>query len=564
MVERLTAPRQGHCCAKHRLVKKITKMPLAVCTLEQYEQEYRDRHVVHGAVDYWAARKPAALAVINATRDTTLEWAALARISALLAAELVRRGFRKGDFLATSLPLLNEHILLEYACFRAGIIHVPLDLRLSPAEIVRSLSLVRAKGYATALPHDVQAECPFTEHVWDVAALQGLFQAALADTAPVELPHVEPGDGAQVIFTTGSTGRPKAALLTHRSITAQNLCLGSAFEFAESSVLINLPPSHVGCQAELLMSTFFHGGTAVTLEIFDPGKSLEAIEKYKVRLIGQIPAMFHMEWRHSEYSKRELGSLEIGVYGGQSVPRPFLDKLRSMAPRIATGLGLTEASGFCTYTEPCGDAAAAAASIGQAMPIYPMTIRQPMHQDGRAGDELPGGQIGHVCFKGPQTFAGYVADPDATRQAISTDGYLYTGDMGYLSEKGLHFAGRARFVIKPAGYQVFPGDVENHFAQLEDKVAACGVVGVAHPIWIEAIVAFVEKKPGAELTEAELRRHARSLTSYMRPLHYVIVEAGQLPLNRVAKIDNLKLKEMAEAEVEILKARGRWQSETTE
>ncbi len=539
-------------------------MPLAVCTLEQYEQEFHDRHLVHGAVDHWAARTPEGLAVINATRGTTLDWATLAHVSSALARELVRRGFRKGDFLATSLPLLNEHILLEYACFRAGIIHVPLDLRLSPAEIVRSLSLVRALGYATALPHDVRAECPFVEHHWDLAGMQELFQAALAAGPHVELPFVDPTDGAQVIFTTGSTGRPKAALLTHRSITSQNLCLGAAFEFESSRVLINLPPSHVGCQAELLMSTFFWGGTAVTLEIFDPGRSLEAIERYQVRLIGQIPAMFFMEWRHSEFAKRDLSSLDIAVYGGQAVPRPFLDKLRTTAPRIATGLGLTEASGFCTYTQPTPNVDEVAASIGHAMPIYPMTIRQPMHPGGLAGDELPNGQIGHVCFHGPQTFAGYVSDPDATRQTISTDGYLYTGDMGYKDAGGLHFAGRAKWLIKPAGYQVFPGDVENHFAALDTKVAACGVVGVEHPIWVEAIVAFIEKKPGAELTEAELKRHARSLTSYMRPLHYVIVEPGQLPLNRVAKIDTLKLKEMAEEEVRSLRGRGRWLTEGTE
>jgi acyl-CoA synthetase (AMP-forming)/AMP-acid ligase II len=235
-----------------------------------------------------------------------------------------------------------------------------------------------------------------------------------------------------------------------------------------------------------------------------------------------------------------------------------------MAPRIATGLGLTEASGFCTYTEPTADAGLVAASIGHAMPIYPMTIRQPMHPDGRAGDELPAGQIGHVCFHGPQTFSGYVADPDATRLAISSDGFLYTGDMGFLDIDGLHFSGRAEWVIKPAGFQVFPADVENHFAALEDKVAACGVVGVAHPIWVEAIVAFVEKKPGAELSEAELKKHARALTSYMRPLHYVIVEPGQLPLNRVAKLDTLKLQEMAQEEVRALQACGRWQSEATD
>ncbi|MBI5283412.1 MAG: AMP-binding protein [Candidatus Solibacter usitatus] len=532
------------------------------CTLAQYENEFRGRHLIHDAMSWWAERKPAEPAIINATRDTVVDWATLDRVTRALAGELLRRGFRKGDFLATSLPLLNEHIFLEYACFRIGVIHVPLDLRLSPAELIRCLSLVRAKGYATALAFESQAECPFIEQLWNVDELKALFAAAMGGSEPVEWPEVAPTDGAQVIFTTGSTGRPKAALLTHRSITSQNLCLGAAFEFDASRALVNLPPSHVGCQAELLMSIFFWGGTAVTLELFDPGKSLEAIEKYKVRLLGQIPAMSLMEWRHSEWGKRDLSSLEIAVYGGQAVPRPFLEKLRTMAPRIATGLGLTETSGFCTYTAPSGDVDAVAAGIGFPMPIYGMTIRNPMKAGGAAGDEVAAGEIGHVCFNGPQTFAGYVNDPEATAAALSSDGHLYTGDMGRLDAAGLHFAGRSKWVIKPAGFQVFPGDVENHLAALSDKVASSGVVGVEHPIWVEAIVAFVEKRPGVDLTAAELRRHARGLTSYMRPLHYVIVEPGQLPLNRVAKVDTLKLKEMAEIEVAQLRARGRWQTET--
>lgn len=312
------------------------------------------------------------------------------------------------------------------------------------------------------------------------------------------------------------------------------------------------------------MSTLFWGGTAVTLEVFDPGKTLEAIERYQVRLLGQIPAMFLMEWRHSEYAARNLNSLEIAVYGGQSVPRPFLEKLRTMAPRIGTGLGLTEASGFCTYTPVTGDVDLVAASLGHAAPIYPVSIREPMRYDGAAGYELPEGEIGHVCFRGPQTFAGYVNNEEATRRTVSSDGWLYTGDMGWMDAQGLHFNGRAKWVIKPAGYQVFPGDVEDHICQLADKVASCGVVGVPHPIWVEAIVAFVEKRPGAELTEAELRRHARALTSYKRPLHYVILEPGQMPLNRVAKVDTLRLKEMATEEVRRLQERGRWKSETME
>lgn len=539
-------------------------MAFTTCTWDGYLTHGPARRLVHGALDHWAARTPQAPAILNATRGSSLTYAELGARSRAVACELVRRGFRKGDFLATALPLSDNHIVLEYACFRAGVIHVPLDLRLSRAELIRSLTLVRAKGYATALPHDVTADCPFIEHFLDPPALQDLIDHALAHSGGPALPEIRPEDGAQVIFTTGSTGRPKAALLSHQSITVQNYCLGTAFEFESSRVLVNLPPSHVGCQAELLMTTFFWGGAAVTLELFDAGKSLEAVEKYRVRLIGQIPAMFLMEWRHSEFGRRHLSSLAIAVYGGQSVPRAFLEKLTAMAPRIGTGLGLTEASGFCTYTPPAGDAGLVAASLGHAMPVYPLSIREPMRPNGAAGAELPPGEIGHVCFRGPQTFSGYVNDPEATRRAISSDGFLYTGDMGFFDHRGLHFSGRARWVLKPAGYQVFPGDVEEHICALADKIASCGVVGVPHPIWVEAIVAFVEKKPGVELTEAELRRHARSLTAYMRPLHYVIVEPGRMPLNRVAKIDTLRLLELAHQEVSALKTRGRWQSEPVE
>ena len=525
------------------------------CTFEQYLSGYRSRHLIHGAADHWARVKPEALAVINATRGSTLSYRELAEGSRRLAAVLAAKGLKKGDFLATCLPFLDSLIVLEYACFRLGVVHVPLDLRLSAEELGRSFELVRPRAFVGL---NKAAAPGGAEFVWDAGDLQALLSERAAE--PTEWPEIGPEDAAQIIFTTGSTGRPKAALLSHRGITTQNLALGTAFEFDGQRVLVNLPPSHVGGQAEVLMTALFWGGTAVTLEVFDPGKSLEAMEKYKVQLIGQIPAMFLLEWRHSEFGQRDYSSLRTAVYGGQAVPRPFLDKMRGMAQRIGTGLGLTEASGFCTYTELTGDAGRVAAGIGYSLEIYPMTIREPMRADGSAGAELGAGEIGHVCFRGPQTFLGYLNDPESTAKAIASDGYLYTGDMGFVDGDGLHFSGRARWVIKPAGYQVFPGDVENHFCALSEQVAACGVVGVEHPIWVEAIVAFVERRAGAELTEAELRRHARTLTSYMRPLHYVIVDAGQLPLNRTAKLDTLRLKAMAEEEVRQLKLRGRWES----
>ena len=549
--------------------------PIPRVTLADFER--RAPRLIHAAVDHWAWVRPNDPAIVNATRGSRVTWSELQRGSLALAAELERMGLRKGDVLAASLPLLDEHILLEFACFRLGVIHAPLDLRLQPAEVLRCLGLSRARAYAfpgklagadfAALGEAARQSCPSIERLIQFSApadcipraesFAALMARAASNPAPVHA-GVSEHDPAQVIFTTGSTGSPKPALLSHRGILCQNLCLGRAFEFAGGKVLCNLPASHVGGQAEILLTTLYWGATAITLEVFDPVKSLDAIERHGVTLIGQIPAMFQMEWRTGDYARRQLGSLRHAVYGGQAAPRAFLEQMLRMAPRIATGLGLTEASGFCTYTPLTADADSVAGGVGWSMPAYPMSIRAPMQADGSAGPELPEGETGHVCFRGPQNFLGYLNDPTATAEALSSDGWLYTGDMGGIGEHGLRLAGRAKWVVKTAGYLVYPGDVEAHIAMLADQVANVGVVGQPHARWGEALVAFVEKRPGADLSEPVLRRHARAITSYMRPLHYVILEPGAMPLNRTAKVDIVRLQQWAAEEVRKLRARGRW------
>jgi acyl-CoA synthetase (AMP-forming)/AMP-acid ligase II len=448
--------------------------------------------------------------------------------------------------------------------------------------VIRSIQLVGARGFAfpgevrgtdfRPLAAAVAARCPSVHQLIQFSPPEEVVEGAesfyaLADgREPPGLDDewrrasaaVAEDDGALAIFTTGSTGAPKPALLSHRNIVCQNECLGAAFGFDTGTrLLVNLPPSHVGGQTEALMTTLYCGGTAVLLETFDAARSLEAVARHGVNLMGQIPAMYHFEWRLADYASYNLSSLRLAIYGGQQVSPQFLEKLSAMAPRIGSGLGLTETAGFCTYTRAGAGVEELLAGIGHPMPDYPMTIREPMRKDGTAGDELPAGETGHVCFRGPQTFLGYVNDPEATARAVSRDGWLYTGDMGSCGEAGLRFAGRAKWVIKPAGYQVFPAEVENHLAALEG-VAQAGVVGAPHAMISEGIVAFVEKKPGAALDAAELKRHARGLASYMRPLHYVLLEPGTMPLNRVAKIDYLRLSEMAGTEVAELRARRRW------
>ncbi len=563
-------------------------------TWEQYQTEFADRHLLHGVISKWARQTPDEVAIVEVDTGREYTYQQFDQITTALAMKLLRLGFQKGDFLATSLPLLAEHIFLEYACFKIGAIHAPLDLRLKAPEVIRSLGLIQAKGFAflgqtpvadfSALGAAVQQHCPFVRHFIQFSppeqtipgAVSALTlagealaeaQAALASGGgdPIlkqyqeAVAAVQETDGAQVIYTTGSTGFPKPALLSHRNITVQNMCLAGSFDMTDKPrMLVNLPPSHVGCQAEQLMTTLFSGGTAIVLHIFDAEKSLAAIGKYKVDCFGQIPAMFAMQWRLPNYATFDLSSLRFALYGGQQVSRQFLEQLSRMAPQFGTGLGLTELAGFVTYSPLDGTVDDLLASVGYDMPVTPLTIRAPMREDGTAGEELPDGQPGEICFSGPQVFIGYVNNEEAYRQTVSRDGVCYTGDLGYKTAQGLMFSGRSKLVIKPKGYQVHPAQIENHFCLLSDRVSACAAVGQPHEVFSEAVVLFVESKSGATVTVEQLQAHAQDIAAYMRPTHYVILPPGQLPLNRVAKTDYVLLKQLAAEQVEMLRAAGGW------
>ena len=336
-------------------------------------------------VSLYASERPKETAIIEHNTGERVSWKQFNTSVSAFAAKLLSIGFVRGDIIATSLPLLKEHVYLLYACYRVGIIIAPLDLRLKAKEIIACMEKIKPKAYFflgktpvvdfRPLIREVMASCPSIRHwvqfqkeadlVMDGAVGVAEF---VKDIKKVYLLNLLTGrvrkagrqvgkrDPALIIFTTGSTGSPKPALLCHENILIQNisLCAGFGLE-RDDRMLINLPASHVGCTTEQLGTILFGGGIAVILHIFDPNLSLEAIAKHKVTIIGQIPALFHMEWRLPDYSKYDLSSLRFAIYGGQAVPREFLVKMKAMAPRIGTGLGLTETAGFCTFTNVDAD-----------------------------------------------------------------------------------------------------------------------------------------------------------------------------------------------------------------
>lgn len=557
------------------------ELEIPLFTLDDYEQRFSDRHRLDLMLAKWAAERPELPALLSADGKRQLSWSAFDEQASRIAAALRGRGVSKGDYVVTLLPLTIEHVLIEFACFRLGAVLVPLDLRMSAAEVTRAVNLLGPRALIglgnvgsmdfSGLWRAVEADCaPISVRLvvgtLEGAASLGDFLATALTATSYQLPDAThtADDGALVIFTTGSTGSPKPALLSHKNITVQAMCLSGAFFGGDEGrrTLVNLPPSHVGCQTEALIGTLFGGGSVVLLEMFDAGRSMRAISELGVEILGQIPAMFSLEWMLKDYASHDLSSLKFAAYGGNAVSRPFVERLAGMAPVVGTGLGLTEAAGFCSYVRANAEEhEMILAGLGVAQPIYPCTVREPMREDGTAGQELAAGEIGHICYRGPQTFLGYVNDEEATRKTVSTDGYLYTGDLGRMDAEGLHLTGRAKWVIKSMGYQVFPGDVEAHISHLQEKVANCVVVGVPHELTSEAVVAVVERRADAALSVQELDRHARELTVYMRPRHWIILEPGTLPLNRVVKPDVNRVRQMALEEIERLRAAGGWDAE---
>lgn len=556
-------------------------------------EEYRN--LLPNMADYvarYAGEKPKTVAIIDYDTGEKITWKQFDTAVSAFAAKLLSVGLRKGDVVATSLPLLKEHVYLMYACWRTGIIIAPLDLRLKSGEIQYCLNRMRPKAYFflgktplvdfRPLIAEVMTSSPFVKYwvqfqiekdlIMDGAVgimeftkdIKRVFlMNKLTGAVKKARNRVNKRDACLIIFTTGSTGSPKPALICHENILMQNISLAVAFEGDEHDrMLVNLPPSHAGCVTEQLATIIFGGGTAIILHIFDPVKSLDAVQKYGVTMLGQIPALYNMEWRLPDYETYDLSSLRFAIYGGQAVSREFLEKMQRMAPYIGTGLGLTETAGFCTYTEIGASVNDLAKGIGFDSPLCPISIREPMSPDGFAGREKDPGDVGEICFSGAQIFIGYMDDTENTAKTISKEGVCYTGDLGYYDDEGLHFAGRSKLVIKPKGYQVFPDDVETHIAgKLKGRVTTVACVGVEHEVFSEAIMIFVDPVDAETLpTPDDVMAACSDIAAYSRPSHVVILKPGEMPLNRVAKTDYMVLKERAREIVSELRAAGQWDS----
>jgi fatty-acyl-CoA synthase len=563
------------------------------------ERQYVRLPLLNSYVEHWAKRTPDKPAMIQHEDGKIVTYGQFLKLIDFFALRLLDMGIKKGDRVATMLVLFPEHLILMYACFKIGAIIAPIDVRLKNEEVVRDLNKINPRAFFFLgrtpvrdfrdVGRTVKEKCPAVKHLIQmtpdpkpgeiidgamsitemmdkkrliILKMKDIFARQLASAYRT----IEPRTPALIIYTTGTTGDPKPALLCHENIIVQNeiLALGINVDVGgEFRILINLPPSHVGCVTEAFMTTMFLGGTAVLLRIFDVKLTMEAIEKHNVTVLGQIPTQFRMLWAHPDYDKHDLSSLQSAIYAGSQVDVEFLKRLSEMAPAFGTGIGMTENAGFATFTPPGIPVEEMAGQVGRAFQdLADVTIRKPMNPDGTAGDRLPDGDVGEICYHPPIVFLGYYNMPEETVKSISQEGILYTGDLGYFKNMGtyraLYLSGRRKFVIKQKGYNVFPAEVEEHIAGL-DGVDTVEVIGMPHKLTDEGIFAFVRPTKGAVITPELIMEHCQNIASYKRPQHVEIWPADKdFPLTRSTKVDKLELQQIAESIVEELRSDGKW------
>ena len=540
----------------------------------------------------WTEFTPDNIALISADTGKSYTYQEFDEIITLYAMRLKEMGLGKGDVVVAQWLAFPEFFFLTYACATIGAIMTPLDVKLQVEEVLRDMNRIdpvaffalgetpmrdfsevsrAVKANVASVRHIVEFgmggdhAIPFgtlfspdaLEKIKDNEQLFEQVADAYVDLSKRD-PHI-------IIFTTGTTGLPKPALICHENTIINNAVYAREVGLYGPNCrpLNSMPTSHVAGTCQGPMTTWFAGGTVVTANMYTPQLTVQFIEKYRPTIWGGVPTMFRMVWALPEYEKYDLSSLRIVLYGGSAVDKPFLEKMATMSPTFGTSLGMTECAGYFTGTPKGAPIDEMFGQVGQVFPdLAPVTIRQPMNEDGTAGEEVPSGEVGDICVHGPIVFLGYYHDPEATARMITREGILYTGDMGYFEDfgsyQGLKFAGRRKFVIKPKGYLVFPEEV-SFFISTHPKVNQAQIVGVHHDIYVDGVFAFVQPNPGVELSKDEIFKFCKSIASYKRPIHVELWPSDvPLPANRVGKLDVPEMTRLATEVVERLRQEGKW------
>jgi len=464
--------------------------------------------------------------------DIALNYAAMEQLSQRVAGLLKSKGIEPGDRVCVMLPNVPHFAMVYYAVLRLGAIVVPMNVLLTSREIKHYMNDSGAKLILVWNDFAAEAVAAGEEAGVEVQTVDpGPFLELVGASDPVEeIAEVQPDDTAVVLYTSGTTGQPKGAELTHHNIGSNVESILGLFSPTENDVIFGgLPLFHIFGQTVGMNVVFRVGGELTLLPRFDPNKALEIIQRDKVTIFMGVPTMYAALLHAPNREDYDISSLRLCVSGGAALPGEILKAFEEgFGSPIIEGYGLSETSPVASFGRL--DMEQKPGTIG--VPIEGVQMRL-IDDYGKVIDEL--GVKGEVQVKGPNVMKGYWNMPEATAKAIDPEGWFSTGDIGTVDEDGYYsIVDRKKEMILRGGYNVYPREIEEVLYE-HPAVREAAVLGTPHADLGEEVVAVVSLKEGATATEDEIRAFAKGqVAAYKYPRHIQIVD--ELPKGPTGKI----------------------------
>jgi fatty-acyl-CoA synthase len=479
----------------------------------------------------------------------------------LAARGLLARGVRTGDRVGIWSPNRHEWLVTQYATARIGAVLVTINPAYKAAELQYALTktgvslLVLARGFRQAdymaMVDEVRAQCPLLR---DALVLDDDWEALLDDgeafpeaaLAAVEA-TLDPDDPINVQFTSGTTGAPKGATLSHRNILNNGYFTGLTLRYTERDrVCVPVPFYH--CFGMVLgnLACATHGACVVVPGAsFDPLVTLRAIEEERCTSLYGVPTMFIAELEHARFAEFDLSSLRTGIMAGAPCPVEVMNAVRSKMHMedVTIGCGMTETAPLSTQTAPDDDVDKRVCTVGRVHPHVEVKIVDP-----DTGETVPRGTPGEQCTRGYSVMLGYWHDERATREAIDADGWMHTGDLATMDDEGyVAIVGRIKDMLIRGGENIYPREVEEFLVSIPG-VSDAYVIGVPSERYGEEVMAWVKLREGSSLTLEELTAACRGqIATYKIPRHWKLVD--QFPMTITGKVQKFVMREIAAAEL---------------
>ncbi|MFI5610967.1 AMP-binding protein [Amycolatopsis sp. NPDC051903] len=477
--------------------------------------------------------------------DREFSYAEVDERASRLANALLSAGVGRGTRVGLLVDNGEWSVPLDFACLKAGATRVPLNARLAVAEQSRMLT----ESGVTLLVYSA----PLAERAVALAeALDGLRLAGLGDRqraqdldlvaeldrVPAADPRIAvvPEDVVLALYTSGTTGTLKAAQHTQASFAAITAnILANFLSPGRDSAMLHAA-SLIHASGTFVLPYWIRGGRAVVLPGFDPGSYADSLTRHRITEINLVPTMLGLLLAGSTLDTAELSALDTIAYGASPMPRPLLSEaLERLGPKFVQYYGQTEAPLCQTVLGKDDHAGDLLGSCGHPAVDAEVVLTDP------DGNPVPQGEIGEIRVRAPFTMSGYLDAPELTAETL-VDGWIRTRDLARADERGyLYLVDRASDMIVTGGYNVYPREVEDALAA-HPAVAESAVVGAPDATWVEAVTAFVALRPGAVVSEEDLRTHVRSLLAgYKVPKSVHVVDA--IPKSAVGKILRRALRE---------------------